>query len=295
MEKPTPPPPRRVAKSHHLPFPSSPTASDRRRSSISDASPKRKDSPAFAVLWPSSNRSQSQSQSQSQPTLSLADHLTHDRLRDLHRTLGPAGAASPRSILRQRSYSEVDKRSSKKKHGPKGSRSPTIVGGSMRHLHLPPSPNSTGSTARAGASLSPSSVLCSRSLSARRSKTSDLGLYLLSSESSPALTPSNSRSQGRRSGSASPEPRAAKGKSNGSFISLGLDLFRRKWKLENTSPSPSPSPSSSSPTSSGLKKNRAKDEAWHQLKLMTNRLIQWRWTNARSDRTYLIKMTQAEV
>ncbi|XP_042472794.1 AUGMIN subunit 8-like [Zingiber officinale] len=286
MEKPTPP--RRVAKSHPLPSPSSsPTASDRRRSSIYDASPKRRDSPAFAVLWPSSNRSQSQ------PSLSLADHLTHDRLRDLHRTLHPAGSSSPRSILRQRSYSEVDKRSIKKKQDPKGSRSPTIVGGSMRHLHLPPSPKSTRSTACAGAALTPSSALCSRSLSARRGKTSDLGLHLLSSDSSPTAAPSNSLSQGRRSGSASPEPRAAKGKSNGSFISLGLDLFRRKWKLENTTPS-SPPPSSS-PTSSGLKKNRAKDEAWHQLKLTSNRLIQWRWTNARSDRTYLIKTTRAEV
>ncbi|WOL04872.1 hypothetical protein Cni_G13594 [Canna indica] len=347
MEKHTPPwrtktKSHEKTSSHSLFSPSSPNAAARplatlhRRSPVSDAVPKRRStdpssssSSALVVLWPSASVAPSKS-------LSLADHLSKDRLGDLQvdskkngesRSLyrSAVSIGSSQSIIRQRSCSEystrlqqdeVDEDDKRKKnmnkYRSKGG-SPIIIGGSTRYIgeviRLPPSPRSGSST--------PSSVLSSRSLVLRRGK-ADLGLDFPISEldrdrsetkipsrklnlqnredqlrkptrtsSSPLIAYGSRTARWVRSPVVDGEAKEEKGRNN-SFISLGLDLFRRKWKE-------TPSPSSPHAISS-LKKGRAGDDGeHHQLRVMQNRLIQWRWVNVISEKVDLIKKADAQV
>ncbi|CAL5336677.1 unnamed protein product [Camellia sinensis] len=70
-----------------------------------------------------------------------------------------------------------------------------------------------------------------------------------------------------------PPTSPSRAKGVGNLLSMGLDLFRSK-KSPATSSSSS---SSSSPSGCGM------GESVHQLRLLQNRLVQWRYVNARAD------------
>lgn len=216
-----------------------------------------------------------------------------------------AGNASPQSTIlgRQRSYSQYSSRfkqeekdeMKKMRHNLKESSRP-ILGGSMRHIgeaiRFPPSPTPASSL--------PSSVLNSGSgifhgkprlervnlpnhdeLRRPVRSSSSWTAYELSKALWSPSPAKRSPSPAKRSVSPlvveAPVASAEKDKSR-SFTSSGLDLLRRKWQ---GSPS----------DTTKLKKGRVA----HQLQLMWNRLIQWRWVNAGLDEVGLIKRTHSEV
>lgn len=80
------------------------------------------------------------------------------------------------------------------------------------------------------------------------------------------------------------------GKGMGSFLSMGLDLF--KGKKSSSVPFSS---SSSSPRSGGGGGGGVDGEAVHQLRLLHNRVLQWRLVNAKADAVNASKVVQAEV
>lgn len=81
------------------------------------------------------------------------------------------------------------------------------------------------------------------------------------------------------------------GKGMGSFLSMGLDLFKGK----KSSSVPFSSSSSSSPRSGGGGGGGVDGEAVHQLRLLHNRVLQWRLVNAKADAVNASKVVQAEV
>ncbi|CAL9134803.1 unnamed protein product, partial [Musa textilis] len=276
--------------------PSSSSSSLNRRSADSSTS-----SLASLALWPSASAA-------TEKPLCLADHLSADRLSDLsaepkknggRRFRHPMAAcnAFPQSAIlgRQRSYSQYSSRfkqeekdeTKKMRHNLKESNRP-ILGGSMRYIgevsRFPPSPTPASSL--------PSSVLNSRS-GVLHSKPrlervnlpnhDELRRPVRSSSSWTAYELSRalwSPSPAKRSVSPlaveAPVASAEKGK-NRSFTSSGLDLLRRTWRG---------SPSDTTKVKKGT--------VAHQVQLMWNRLIQWRWVNAELDEVGLIKRTHAE-
>ncbi|CAL5391637.1 unnamed protein product [Camellia sinensis] len=82
-----------------------------------------------------------------------------------------------------------------------------------------------------------------------------------------------------------PPTSPSRAKGVGNLLSMGLDLFRSK-KSPATSSSSS---SSSSPSGCGM------GESVHQLRLLQNRLVQWRYVNARADVVNEKMSNQAEL
>ncbi|OVA13888.1 Protein of unknown function DUF566 [Macleaya cordata] len=70
----------------------------------------------------------------------------------------------------------------------------------------------------------------------------------------------------------------SKSKGVGNFLSLGLDMFKSKKSSSSTL----------SPLGHGIGENA------HQLRLLHNQLIQWRYVNARADAVNVIKMAKGE-
>ncbi|XP_039140789.1 QWRF motif-containing protein 3-like [Dioscorea cayenensis subsp. rotundata] len=109
--------------------------------------------------------------------------------------------------------------------------------------------------------------------------------------SSPPLVDGSARpaAAGLRSFSNLRPPSPGRGKGGGggvgNILSLGLDLFRKK------SGSPTLTPSSSFGNGSP---KMAAGEAGHQFKIVYNRLMQWRFANARSDASSRTKADTAQ-
>ncbi|XP_029116789.1 uncharacterized protein [Elaeis guineensis] len=326
-----------------------------RRRSISDPPGKLRFSAASSRgLWPSSRKPGT-----------LADHLGNDRLIDLaeqnagNKPASTTTAASPQSIIRQRSCSEFSRFDDKDETEKKGRRSKENlpIGASMRYIgkiHFPPSPkpgSPSSPSSAATLALTPGRISVDEKALPLRRK-SDFGLDYPSSESDRsetkiatpripksdaarvaaakaigrassmtaygsastqwALSPGRSGSpttvavaEGRAAGMGRsfsnlrpPSPR--KGRKVGDFISMGLDLFhfrKRSFSGSSTGGGEGSSPTSSSsypslvvgsPTAGGV------GVMGHQFRLMHNRLIQWRYANARTDAVNRIGMANSE-